>query len=202
MPYEWGLTIAYGLGNKMKKQEEYISEGGICASRLCSCTCTWGCEIFVLNLVFFSPKITHPNSNFKQVQEESRNNVEDKMDLSMLACWVGASGVLKLFPLGFKSFKWYIPVCVCVCSCEMQMGPDASPGWLCWNRLPPNCGLLGQGMLCKVWDAFTTLYISCLIVASCSCSVEAFWPKKKIRWSEASLKRAMVAVKIDWWIRL
>ena len=41
--------------------------------------------------------------------------------------------------------------------------------------------------------------LSYRIVASCSCSVEAFWPKKKIRWSEASLKRAMLAVKIDWW---
>ena len=41
--------------------------------------------------------------------------------------------------------------------------------------------------------------LSYWIVASCSCSVEAFWPKKKIRWSEASLKRSTLAVKIDWW---
>jgi hypothetical protein len=49
----------------------------------CSCTYTRGCEIFVLNLVCFSPKITHSNSDLNQIQEVSRNNAEDKVDLNL-----------------------------------------------------------------------------------------------------------------------
>ena len=41
--------------------------------------------------------------------------------------------------------------------------------------------------------------LSYRIVASCSCSVEAFWPKKKIRWSEASLQESNASCKIDRW---
>jgi len=62
-------------------KEDFVHQWS--APPACSCTYTRGCEIFLLNLVCFSPKITLLNSDLNQIQEVSRNHAEDKVDLNI-----------------------------------------------------------------------------------------------------------------------